>query len=276
MLQATRHLEVFSGADGSDSQTLWEAQGVAQHHDGVSGTAKQAVTFDYAQRLSVGYDLADKFIGRTLGSLVTGSGQPPALRSCPLTNVSVCSVTQSGSDVVVILYNQLARRLWQLVTVPWPSSDAVVVLDGTGETVASQQTATMPNIARDASSAAYQVQFVAAMPGLGYSTYFITKPSAADAQLPASSRAAAIAVRPARSLLSVQAPSDVSIRNEFWQLSFDSSTGLLASVTNVSSGAVHRLSQTFLWYAAWQQGGQNSGQACATHSLRAFAASVQP
>ena len=51
---------------------------------------------------------------------------------------------------------------------------------------------------------------------------------------------------------------------------------LLASVTNVSSGAVHRLSQTFLWYAAWQQGGQNSGQACATHSLRAFAASVQP
>jgi hypothetical protein len=28
--------------------------GVVQHHDGVSGTEKQAVAFDYAQRLSDG------------------------------------------------------------------------------------------------------------------------------------------------------------------------------------------------------------------------------
>jgi hypothetical protein len=32
--------------------------GVAQHHDGVSGTEKQAVVFDYAQRLSDGIDAA--------------------------------------------------------------------------------------------------------------------------------------------------------------------------------------------------------------------------
>ena len=31
-------------------QKLEEAMGVAQHHDAVSGTAKQHVTFDYAQR----------------------------------------------------------------------------------------------------------------------------------------------------------------------------------------------------------------------------------
>ena len=33
---------------------LREAQAVAQHHDAVSGTAKQAVTFDYAERLAKG------------------------------------------------------------------------------------------------------------------------------------------------------------------------------------------------------------------------------
>jgi hypothetical protein len=32
--------------------------GVAQHHDAVSGTEKQEVVFDYAQRLSRGIDAA--------------------------------------------------------------------------------------------------------------------------------------------------------------------------------------------------------------------------
>lgn len=32
--------------------------GVAQHHDAVSGTEKQEVAFDYAQRLSIGIDNA--------------------------------------------------------------------------------------------------------------------------------------------------------------------------------------------------------------------------
>ncbi len=32
--------------------------GVTQHHDAVSGTEKQEVAFDYAQRLSNGIDVA--------------------------------------------------------------------------------------------------------------------------------------------------------------------------------------------------------------------------
>jgi len=37
---------------------IGEAMGLVQHHDGISGTEKQAVTFDYAQRLSDGIDIA--------------------------------------------------------------------------------------------------------------------------------------------------------------------------------------------------------------------------
>lgn len=37
---------------------LGEAMGLAQHHDAVSGTEKQQVAEDYAQRLAVGIDLA--------------------------------------------------------------------------------------------------------------------------------------------------------------------------------------------------------------------------
>ncbi len=40
------------------SFNLGEAMGVSQHHDAVSGTEKQEVVFDYAQRLSVGIDNA--------------------------------------------------------------------------------------------------------------------------------------------------------------------------------------------------------------------------
>ena len=35
--------------------------GVVQHHDAVSGTEKQEVAFDYAQRLSDGIDAARKY-----------------------------------------------------------------------------------------------------------------------------------------------------------------------------------------------------------------------
>ena len=37
---------------------LGEAMGIAQHHDAVSGTEKQQVANDYAQRLSYGIDRA--------------------------------------------------------------------------------------------------------------------------------------------------------------------------------------------------------------------------
>jgi hypothetical protein len=37
---------------------IGEAMGLVQHHDGISGTEKQAVAFDYAQRLSDGIDIA--------------------------------------------------------------------------------------------------------------------------------------------------------------------------------------------------------------------------
>ena len=40
-------------------RTSAEAMGVAQHHDAVSGTEKQKVAFDYAQRLSQGIDAAE-------------------------------------------------------------------------------------------------------------------------------------------------------------------------------------------------------------------------
>eukprot|EP00952_Eustigmatos_sp_NYUAD-ZCMA_P011562 46885-Eustigmatos_ZCMA.PRE.1 len=54
-LQTARRVEAVVGlsrGDASESQlqTLEEAHAILQHHDAVAGTAKQHVSYDYAER----------------------------------------------------------------------------------------------------------------------------------------------------------------------------------------------------------------------------------
>ena len=75
ILQVTRQLNAFSNSQLRNTiyilsksiflfsikfilLNIGEAMAIAQHHDAVSGTEKQHVAFDYAQRLSIGIDAA--------------------------------------------------------------------------------------------------------------------------------------------------------------------------------------------------------------------------
>jgi lysosomal alpha-mannosidase len=128
ILQICKQLDALTGIDQvhsfGDVSLLREAMGVLQHHDAVSGTAKQAVTFDYAQRLSDGIGECERIISGALARLTDNSQQAevaeaaPEFRFCRLLNVSQCDVTEKSSAFVVNVYNPLARRVTKFVRVP--------------------------------------------------------------------------------------------------------------------------------------------------------------
>lgn len=80
---------------------LEDALGVAQHHDAVSGTAKQHVAFDYARRLHSGISRAERFLVKTLRQVVLHPSDVGKylqdLSFCQLLNETICDVSQVSS-----------------------------------------------------------------------------------------------------------------------------------------------------------------------------------
>ncbi len=130
---------------------LQAASGVNQHHDAVSGTSKQHVAYDYAQRMAAGVDNAADMVAAAL-DVLTGQLNPEALVSsssssssglaqCALLNVSVCAATQkveSGDAVAVVAYNPLAKVRGELLMLPVSAAPTSVVDADTGDSIAFQ------------------------------------------------------------------------------------------------------------------------------------------
>lgn len=123
-LQAARQMEAVShqgplSGETSSLATLEAAQGVSQHHDAVSGTSKQHVALDYAQRLAAGVNDAADMMDAAFDQL---TGLSADWEHCPLLNVSVCSVSAEAADgaiLTIAVYNPLATvRNDEVVRVP--------------------------------------------------------------------------------------------------------------------------------------------------------------
>ena len=77
---------------------LEDALGVVQHHDAVSGTAKQHVANDYSKRLQAGLNEASIFVAKKLKRLLAKDADAlnalDNLSYCQLLNETICDISQ--------------------------------------------------------------------------------------------------------------------------------------------------------------------------------------
>ncbi|XP_072240719.1 lysosomal alpha-mannosidase [Leuresthes tenuis] len=237
-LQTCNQLEVLGGAASrkgpfgeGDSQTLRKAMAVAQHHDAVSGTAKQHVTNDYARRLANGWQHCQVLVSNSLAAL---SGSSAKRVFCDNLNISVCPLTESSKKFTVSVYNPLARPVTLPVRLP-VNGTAYTVTDAKGKSldckVVPVSRATR-EVRRSRGFAVNELVFQVQAPPLGYSTYSV---SVLQNGPPPTSR---------------QHGAPTVIQNKFLRVTFDPDTGLLSSLSNLETKQSIKLTQNFYWYNA--------------------------
>ena len=113
---------------------LEDALGVAQHHDAVSGTAKQHVADDYSRRVQAGLNKASRYMAQMLKSRMLNhtASSPDALSNfmfCQLLNETKCEVSEQATtiddDFYVVVYNPIAMERTAVVRLPVAKGDKV-------------------------------------------------------------------------------------------------------------------------------------------------------
>ncbi|CAF4294608.1 unnamed protein product, partial [Didymodactylos carnosus] len=177
ILQVTRQLNGFSQSNLRNIIfDLSEAMGLAQHHDAVSGTSKQHVANDYAQRLSDGIDRAIEVINDAYAKLLSKEGRTTSIPYqflCPYSNISACLPIEGQKQFTLTLWNPTIHpvTIYYRVSV----TKQYLIYDPIGNLVPAEYLLipdTTKNIPGRISSAQNQYLFQASLPALGYSTYY--------------------------------------------------------------------------------------------------------
>ncbi|XP_040580756.2 LOW QUALITY PROTEIN: lysosomal alpha-mannosidase [Lepeophtheirus salmonis] len=110
ILQACKQLNVLADLHSRNVYSLMRAVAVGQHHDAITGTARQHVTNDYLHRLSIGVDKCYEVIKSAVTKLNYSKDQE--ITFCPLLNITECQFTsQSKRDFYVTIYNPLSHYI---------------------------------------------------------------------------------------------------------------------------------------------------------------------
>ncbi|XP_076058752.1 lysosomal alpha-mannosidase II isoform X1 [Oratosquilla oratoria] len=189
-MQAVKQVAALAGLGvrgRSELETLIEAMGVAQHHDAVSGTAKQHVTDDYNLRLNrgvvTGFQVLTQAYGKIQGTDVNeveGSPKADTPVMCPLLNVSSCPTTEDAKSFITTIYNPLSKVVrFSPVRIPVRAGVAykVTAYDGTAvDTQLSSIPHTVLDIPGRNSTAELELVFLAEnIPPLGFVQYHVAR-----------------------------------------------------------------------------------------------------
>eukprot|EP01111_Echinosteliopsis_oligospora_P005112 TRINITY_DN1830_c0_g1_i2.p1 TRINITY_DN1830_c0_g1~~TRINITY_DN1830_c0_g1_i2.p1 ORF type:complete len:777 (+),score=250.98 TRINITY_DN1830_c0_g1_i2:280-2610(+) len=252
VLSTTSHLLSASLIQDEFIQaSLYAAQqpnGVTTHHDAVAGTEQQHVADDYALNLNKANDHAVDVLSEVTTTLIAGEGQELGLTYCPLINETICTPTMTtlaaGDVLPIMLYNSLAIDRSEVIRLP-VSTSYVSVIDSNSAAVPSQ-------IIADGNTGVFYLGFVAQVPALGFSTYFV--------QYTSGKHESVTFVEPQ----SATAQNDIS--GKYITVLFDA-TGSIQSITDRETGAILPVTQEYMYYVP-NVGDAVSGQASGAYIFR--------
>lgn len=235
-----------------------------QHHDAVTGTARDPVVVDYGTRLFHAILKLRQVLQSSAHWLLLSDKSKyshdqskPFLQmdetiSAQDTLPQKTTLTLSDEPRSLVIFNPTEQLRSSVISVVVDSPDARVVDAETGQPMAAQISAVWAEPSR-ASTEAFQLDFVAELPPLALVVYHVTKSPAGSAQRvqysfsrhsdPSSVKSEHFQV----THLTGSEPDLLTLSNQHVQIWTSSETGLLQKL-RLQSGLVRQIQVQFLWY----------------------------
>lgn len=273
-LQATKQLDVLTGGNGTGWWQFAQDMGVVQHHDAVAGTEKQHVAYDYAKRIYEGMAAGQTIIQDALAILMKKDDVHPISGSdffqCQLMNQSICEPLANERTFVGVVYNLEAQYTTHNLRIPVCCDDLVVVNATTDEMIDFAVTDNAEDLQKEG-ALPFSLQFNVDVPPTGFSSFAVRPATPVEAQLRRMKRQAQLEAQAAvLAAKRLGAPTDTyTIENEFYSITFDSTTGRMSQLTNLQTGVSAKLSQDWFWYNS-SASGDNFQAANSTQNSGAY------
>jgi alpha-mannosidase II len=240
-----------------------------QHHDGVTGTAKDHVVRDYARRMHTAIVNLENLMASSVGTLLTKSSKIGQCSNLGLNNFepqhmrttfntlpeSKALQTKENHFQRVVVYNPLEETIEQVVTI-MVDDPAVCVVDSEGESIESQLSPDWGKaIEPTTSSGKHRLQFEVQVPALGLQTYLVTtdhhegcKPAFLSTLTVFNQPSEFSCPHPYTCVYKKEETTVIS--NQHQKLEFDSRTGLLTSMRSYSTGKNFKVDEEIAMYSS--------------------------
>ncbi|XP_060959016.1 alpha-mannosidase 2 [Cannabis sativa] len=238
-----------------------------QHHDGVTGTAKDHVVTDYGTRMHMSLQDLQIFMSKAIEVLLKirheksdhnpSIFEPAQVRSkYDVQPVHKTIIAHEGTYQSVVFFNPSEQTREEVVMIVVNKPD-VAVLDSNWTCIESQIS---PELQHDKSkifTGKHRVYWKASIPALGLQTYYIAKglvrcEKAKPAKLKFISNSGSFSC-PASYACSKAKDDTVQIHNRHQTLTFDAKTGLLQKVT-YTNGSHNVIGEEISMYSSWGSG----------------------
>ncbi|KAJ8707781.1 hypothetical protein PYW07_011458 [Mythimna separata] len=256
-LQVVKQLTVLARlGDSYELHLLRHAVSLVLHHDAITGTSQQHVTFDFIRILSEAIDACTKKVSSLLSYLTPTWGGSRRTKNnqqfviCHQLNMSQCRFTENQESMLLIVYNPLSVKTYHHVRLPAIALH-YSIRDFNDEEVEYQLLplpAAIINLPGRSSTAIQELCFEAEnIPPLGFTAYYIApvRDQLEENEFAKKFSKSSSGNSEAEEIIPF-------ISNEYLKVSVNKATGLLESIQHVDGVRID-VAQNFYFYAQGQQ-----------------------